>query len=511
MSTINRLLTGVSLVTLAAADVAGGGNGKNKRGSKAPEVVSMFYDADGVKLPDDDDVGIAEAYKDAIGDDADYEVELTLDPEQIIAVLRAVPGDETDDNGVRTARFDALVAQNGREELEDLTTPPSAVKSSIAAMAFKFGGMIKEDGNAILDRAADNKEELEGAPLELAPIFVRDFGGEIDKETGYILRCPAVDDMPIPFTSAKNKPAGYNRSTDRYKWSDQNGTEHSGHFIGELVRSIPGGNKLASDMADLVLMAVTGYDRALVKNKEFLRLYAGDKEARESKLDQLKTRHTSRCRAAGRAIAYLQVINRLDVDFPKVQWEFTTPGEKLDMAEASKLRKPIKFAARTGRKTATSNPISLSQFISLQLTDKEGRVRLSKAKQDGASVGSIMGTFKRKKKTPDGALTTTGGGKDAEGKAQSIPTPQQVVAFANMFNTGLDPSGGNKNAADAYRAKLQIYFNAETPERDEELMSFRDMHEMSGEILLLYAGRIQRIINDQTKKTNEQPGEKKVA
>jgi hypothetical protein len=455
---------------------------------KSPKIKSVFVDGDGEKLETDTD--IADAYRDAVNDLLESETKLGDD--EIVAIVRGIMGDETGETGaaVREERLKALAEASGPRVLDDLTAP-SAVQSDIATLAIKYGSMIDAETDAALETAADSKEEMDGAPLLVADHFATLWGGERD-EHGYITRVPAVDEMPIPGSSKRNSPANSNRPLDRYSWYDHStGKERPGHFVGNLVDSMPAGIKLLQDISDLTIPSQKGYSKDAIKNPEYkTEDFLADKAGcRSSTLDRMKARRASRIRAAGRAISFLQVVNRLDAELPKLKWRFTLPEGGTRITDVARLRKPVQFWTE-GRDGGQIPPWSLSQFINLQLVGSDGVVRLDQIKQRGGKLSDVSAVLQRKPKG-ENEKSNQGGGNDTLGKDTPIPSPEQLEAFANMFTSGMD--AGDAEASSNYRNRIMAYLNVQTPDRDETLTTLDDMRFFLNTILSHYTKRITRI------------------
>lgn len=472
------------------------------------EVVSVFYDLDGEVVTEDE---IPDAYRDAFNHD-NGEESCTLEDEQIDATVTAVIGDEKVDATVRPTRMAKLLEANGKDTLPDLTTPVASNPTSMGAVARKIGESFSVNTDKVLNEYADDVERVNGKPLILAFAFAKDLGGDFD-EDGYPTNVKRVTELPVPNSNEKHRPAGSNKPCDRYKWKDNNGTEHSGHVMADIVRSTPYGKVLDTLITDLeTIGSSTGYDPKSVVNKEndpkrgLVNLLTddikGDKAGcRTSLLARYKKRRSSRITAAGKAIAWLQVVTALDDRFPKLTYEFTSGAGPDKLADTAVLNRPLRIVSATkGRGQSATTPLSLTQFNSLQLPGRDGRIRLDAIAQAGGSVAAVTDAFKRKKKG-DGK-NDQGGDQDKTGKSTAIPTPEQVESHMNMMVTGLDadvPSKERSKDAELYLAKLRIYYNHEGKDADERLLTLNDYVEALIEFRSMYSQRIGRIVGEQSK------------
>jgi hypothetical protein len=168
------------------------------------------------------------------------------------------------------------------------------------------------------------------------------------------------------------------------------------------------------------------------------------------------------------------------------------------MDEVARRNKPIKFITVKGDEVDSSDPISLSQFLSLQHPAKgANRTRFEVAIALGGTVGNIKDTLKKAAKTAD-EKSKLGDNQDKSGKDIGIPSPGELVAYANMFCTGVDETG-NKAQALAYRSRLMKHFNVQTSEITEELMTLQELVNELTVFLTPYQPRIQKGYEEQAK------------
>jgi hypothetical protein len=473
-------------------------------------VKSVYMDDDANVLDiQNDPTGVVKAYRAAVLEEHDVDLE-NVDATQIIQTLLAVPGREDDeDEGeqVRTDRLQALA------DLVDTDTgvDVSAVASPLGALAIDLAAKMSAEVDKVLEEAADAKEKTIGAPLSLIYPLNKLFGGSVDKESGYITRCPAVLDLPVPFSSYKSDYWGNRNSPlDIYQFKDrETGQKITGRFYRDFADSIkPHGPSLLSDIRDLKRLKDS---KEGIANKEFVKLYgnADQKSARESKLSQLNQRRTSRMNAVARAIGYLQVATRLRDEFyaKGVRHSFTVDDGPEHMDEVVTRNKPIEFAQIKGDTAKSTDPYSLSQFLSLQHPKKDGDIcRLDLAAKKGSNVAAITDTLKKEPKAPEPG-NKQGGNQDKTGKDIGIPTPEELVAWCSMFASGLDESG-DKTKATQYRAKLMSHFNKVTDDVNDELTALYNANIYLTDLLKPYEKRILDTMSKQAELGSESGSKK---
>jgi hypothetical protein len=471
-----------------------------KNGKRTASPASVFVDTDGKHITSDAD--IAKAYRQWAVTEEQNPLE-NLDDEQVAAIVKAIPGDESnEDTGVEVhdERIAALVERNEEKtDLQDLTSPPSAM-TPFALKAERIGAEIGKVADPMLEEVADAKEVQVGRPLALAIQLMRemkDWNAEFTK-SGYPIRCPFVLTLPIPGSSYRDKEGLWgNNPTDVYEERDTiSDTKRVTRFYRTMADAMPAGIRLQSDIRDLQLMKDAPES---VKNKKLLELYGSDAQGRKSKLAQLMARRTARQATLARAIAYIQTITRLNDDFDTetVGWNFVEPISELE--EICRRNRPLKLVAK-GEMTSTTDPFSLSQFISLQHPGPKGIIRFVEAKMPPMSgtTADLNTVIKARKPNEDGQQ---GGNKNALGEKQGIPTPEGLDAFARMLNTEFDPN--DKLRWNTYLGRFRSYLNRQTAETDETLIQIEEMRMRLEDILEPYkaSGRISKIYEQQAKRS----------
>jgi len=305
--------------------------------------------------------------------------------------------------------------------------------------------------------SATKAEESEGAWLPVALNLVKAWNGKTNAKTGYPIQVPAILEWPIPLSSYKNLPAGSNARTDVHQVR-VNGELKTRRFYDDAARSTAQGKDLDAQIAELEGVGTEG--NVLRKS---LAQY-GDatmKQARQSKIAQLKKQRTKRATALKRGVAFIQVLSQLAEGFPKVRWAFTVPDAMKNIDDVLRRNKPIMFAnADPDAEPFTSDPISLSQFNSLQLP-KDGVVRLETVAKNGGTAGEIMAMFKRKKKEPAKPGETPVGDKLGMG----VPADLNVSQFLSIA-TAIHASTDELADHDRLLAGIQEQLNKKTPEAD---------------------------------------------
>ena len=448
-------------------------------------------------------VAFAAAYRaSAVKEEDGDEDSLALLPDdRVIAIVENIPGNENseqDGQQVRKDRLNALVEESEEGDETEEVPLSAASKSELSQLARKQSEVLDEEVDSILEGIADAKETQIGGPVLLADHLFDLYKGERDKQSGMMVSCKAVMAWPVPGSSYKSDFWKLrNETPDIHKFKDHaTGTEYTIRYYRDLADGTAHGKSLLSDIKDLSLLKD---GTAGVKNKDLL-IYHGKSDQRVAKLSQLQARRSARTNAFSKAIGFIQTITRWqDLGFVEKgsRWGYSVADATKHMDEVARRNKPIKFITVKGAEVDSSDPISLSQFLSLQHPAKgANRTRFEVAIALGGTVGNIKDTLKKAPKTPD-AASKQGGNEDKTGKDQGIPTYGELVAVANMFVTGLDETEGNKAMALAYRSKLMSHFNTKTPEVDEELLSLQELVNELVTFLTPYQPRIKRVLDEQ--------------
>jgi len=471
-------------------------------------MANIYTDVDGkniTKLLKSNTAAFAAAYRaSAVAEEEGDKDSLDLLPDdRVIAIIEQYPGNEnseTDGQQVRKDRLNALVEESEEGDDNAVVIPAAASKSELSVLARKQSELFDKDVDSVLESIADAKETQTGGPILLADHLFDLYKGERDKASGMMVRCPAVMAFPVPGSSYKSDFwKTRNETPDIHRWKDHaTGTEYTIRFYRDLADSTPIGKQLLSDIKDLTLLKD---GTAGVVNKDLL-IYHGKADQRIAKLSQLQARRSARTNAFSKAIGLLQTITRWrELGFFDVgsRWGFSVADATKHMDEVARRNKPIKFITVKGDEVDSSDPISLSQFLSLQHPAKgANQTRFERARELGGTVGNIKDTLKKAPKTPEDK-SKQGGDADKTGKNIGMPTPEELVATARMFATGLDDKGGNKEQALAYRARYLKHFNVQTSEVTEELIDLDDMAKAISDFLIPYRKRINDALEAQAK------------
>lgn len=466
-------------------------------------VVSVFVDDEGsaIARPLDIFQVYSEYYRAKFG--ADHE----LEQDAFVAILQSVPGDESNPDQRETVRDQRLAAVNTqvkKNDTQDLSKPVSAINDPLSQLAYKIGQAISADGDKALEIAAKGKQDYEAGVINFAYIIARDlFGQEAFDNQNNIDGKKLVTQTqernvlawPIAGSTVKRNPhASSGRKSDKHKFTNAaTGKEETGHFIGDIADTIGHGPEIRARLADLKLLGTDKYDPGAIVYKEYINLYGADEAARDAERDRLATWRTNRISRATKAVGVLQVMARIDMELPNTQWEFSSTDAHIDVPTVSALRKPFKFSSREGKKTQTSRAYTVGQFINLQWPNKEGRIRFDEAKRLGGSVANIISQFNRGKKTDAAAQAANS---EATKVNLPIPSPAQVLTFGQMFLHLCDD--------EVKLGNFLSHLNRSGPDGDQALVDFMDFCSKLDGVKERYAGRYNAIIQEQTKRAEEQ-------
>lgn len=415
--------------------------------------------------------------------------ELTASDEKVLAVLEAVPGDETKADtrdAIRAARWDAMLTLV--EEVEHVT--PSAIDSPQGRLAVELGGMLDAATDNLVDKAVDDKEAYEGAPLAIAEHMVAIYGGTLDND-GTVIGCDTVlNKFPWPGSKQSEHPAGAQAGNfDRYEFTVQGKNEPAkGYFLGDYQASTPHGREIEERLAAIKLLRADptstkiGFDyrtKFLVNNHiDPLKVIAEEQYWRN--------RRTARINRIARAIKYIKNAVRLQ-ELKDVTYTFV--HDENDKERRYKANKPIKLLTGSGKKMVPyEKPLSLSQFVNL---------RIDEALRLGGTMNNLIGTLKRQ--TPDGATKQGGGAEKLEGP-KGTPTPEWMEAHMNNFNTAfMGETEEEKKVAAINSSKFMSYLNQQGPAADERVETLRDYVDTLQSILAHYGPRLEQIAKRKAK------------
>jgi hypothetical protein len=473
-----------------------------KQANGSVKVVSVFLDIEG--KPTKNDAHIIQSYREE-ADGLDM-----LQDDEVLETVKAIPGDEGKDSAIRDDRIAALKAL--QSEREDTEVTPSAMSDHMQEAA-TVGATIADVADTWMELGADSNETRIGAPLHLALKLMQqnaDGWGSEFADNGFPIRCSYVLELPVPGSSSEDKEGTWGgenfNNFDIVKGKD--GTER---YYRTMSDTIGAGVQLLNDINDLKLMATPGYIPGSCRNEALGKRYENDKEGRKSKLGQLNTRRNQRGTVLSRAIAFLQTITRLNDEFDGeyIDWKFVETFDQFD--EIAKRGKPLQLVSignkKKGIQGGDTDPFGLSQFIGLQHPSPiNGQIRFERAKQlmggkAELAASKLRQVMKERQEAEEGA--DQGGGKDALGKDVPVaPKPEFLEAVWNQTINGYDIAQVGKAGADLYRNKFVSFYNETGPEADKRLEAFRDALGFFNDILAQYVPRLNRIADEQTKRSN---------
>lgn len=377
---------------------------------------------------------------------------LVLDEGQIDAIVASVIGDESKENdvddpeSVAAKRLRAMAHANGRETLEDLTTPPS-ISTPLGALAVEIGNAIGHEADTFLDEAALKKRQYDGAPLQIVEEYLFDaFDGKRSKK-GKLLRCDKIADLPIIGSKEGGKtqpaavPAGYNGPWDKYKFTDQEGKERSGWFIRDVHNTLPTGAKLVQRAKWLTLLKADANSTSVPA--DIRAEYGTDSEKLENERKSVATQIGNRINRLSRAFAFIQQVTRFNDMLPGIGWYYST--EDKDALYVS--TKPFKLTY-SEEPVKTVGPYSLTQFLAF---------KVKVAKDNGATIDNIApltATLNRKAKTPGATPINL------------LPDASGIVTSMHRIEEAMTTSGNT------VRADMLSALNRRDKEGDEALLHF---------------------------------------
>ena len=482
------------------------GNGK---------VTSVFLALDG--SPAKTDAQIVESYREECKQTGTPLDDLT--DEEVLETVRAIPGVESeDDTSVRDKRIEAL--QELQSEREDVTeTTPSAMSEHIQE-AVEAASAIAETADKWMETGADANETRIGAPVHLALDLMRDYADEWESEfaeNGLPIRCPYVLQLPIPGSSSEDKVGTW--GGENFNNFDivkvKGGTER---YYRTMSDTIGAGVQLLRDILDLELMGSKGYVPGSARNKALVERYEADEEGRKSKLAQLKTRRNQRASVLARAIGLIQTWTRLNDEFDGeyFDWKFVEaftmdPEENVKIFdEICRRGKPFQLVSignkKKGLQGGDTDAFGLTQMLSLQHPSPiDSVIRINRAKalmggEPSKAAAKLRQVMKERQEAGEGS--NQGGGTDTLGGAVPLaPKPEFMEAVFSQTVNGFDVQQVGKANADLYRAKFLTFYNQSGPEADKRLETFKEAIAFYNDILAQYTGRLNRIADEQAKRS----------
>jgi hypothetical protein len=468
--------------------------------AKAPKQTQthVFTDDDGEVIKDMGDV--VSYYREKVEQDTNVAGELTASDEKVGETLLTVPGNEETANDADTAkikkdRYDAVLTL---VEVVQYTTP-SAIDSPLGRLAISLAEKMDTAADDMIDRAVDNKEAYEGAPLEIAEIMVPLFGGKLDDD-GTVLECDTIrDQFPWPGSKQSEAPAGSagleqdKPKFDRYEFSIAGQNEPGkGYFLGDFQKSTPHGKEIEQRLDAIKILRADATSNKIGFDYRTKFLVNGHVDPIKVAAEEQywRNRRTARINRLARTIKYIK--NAIGLSTLKdVSYTFVQD----DKERRFRANKPIKLMQGTGKKTVPyDKPLSLSQFCNF---------RIDEALKLGGTMNNLIATLKREPATPvpGAAATQQGGGTDRLEGQKGVPSPEQVEAFTSMLVLGLVPGSdpADKVKVSLYESKLMSYFNQEGPEGDERVETLRDAADALQQLVAHYAPRLAKIAERKAK------------
>jgi len=465
--------------------------------SKAPRnngrIVNVFVDDENEVIPSAMVVGYM---KEKFEKEYDGNGELTASDEKIAEALNAVIGDETKGTEdqrkkLQSDRWDALLLLV--EEVEHVT--PSAIDSPMGRKAIELAERFGADADNLVDRAVDQKEDYEGAPLAIADIIVPLFGGKFDTD-GTILECDVImKEFPWPGSKQSEHPAGAasDRLFDRYEFTVVGKNEpQKGYFLGDFQKSTPHGKEIEDRLASIKLLrdAPTSEQIKYDYRTKFLVNGHIDPIAVKAEEDYWRGRRTSRINRIAKAIKYIKVAIGIQTELKEVYYSFIHEDKTLRY----KANKPLKLLTGAGKKMVPyEKPLSLSQFTNLDV---------EKARELGGTMSNLTSTLKRAPGTEDKNKTNQGGGAALlEGPtADTVTKPEWIEAHMNNWNSAyIGETDEERKVASLNASKFMAYLNKQGKEGAERRATFRDYVDSLQTILAHYGKMLEQDAKDAAK------------
>lgn len=471
------------------ASIVAHANGET-RGSKTKKT-DTFFDSEDNQVASIEDIGAA--YK-LLCEFEDMPLKPMTDA-QAGAIVMTVHGDGKDVH-VKKARLDALsnaepTAETHKDAADKpVTAKPAGLKTVSAvpvysAEAIKWGRMIDATFSAHLKKAADAKEDLDGAPLLIAGDLTRTYSNE------------DLLAMPEPGSGTKKwkeshphllSPSGIpNVPTDHYKTLAADGTEISGTVYGDMLDAseLGKGYVTAMDQLDAVKTLNSG-GKALDNTPETFIALKDDVRALEATRARYASRRGNTINKLRKGVQYVQQCARLK--------ELPAIGVRLankDMDIASKMPKPIiLYRKDVGEEGVAAPPVSLSTFI---------RYDVAAAAAAGGLLPHLTSTIKREKKKGQGKK----GGTDAEATSIGLPNAKQAIAYANMLNQYFGD--------DDRVSPLYVKLNTKGEERVDALKTIFALKDNVDALCAKFAVPYQDMIANETKLHNAVAANNKAA
>lgn len=417
-----------------------GGNGKGRTA-----ILSKFYETaeDGSlsevaaevfgKPEDKNDDLIAEAYRGELNSELPGDDTTDMNDDQILAVVRAVPGEGDD---VHLARIKALksVGSTPSEPLPDTRDVHVRGDASAIELGHKFSpAMVAE-----LNTEWTAKKTVDGAPVMLDSHLMTDIG-----LTAIVaLPVPGSRHNKPPYNIEAGKPGHTNQRPDHYKRVDQvSGDDVTGSVIADMWDASTLGTGYYKTRELLKLYSDAAQSMSETQKKEIV-AFTGEKwddlaiesvyENAKSENDNRRSFQIAKLRTA---ITFRQMADRIETECPLIGWMFVND---VDAKKAASLKRPVVLLNK--QKSASSKSLSLSDFNRLSF-DKalvNAKQRDPKAQTKDITMADLrttVGKRGKKKEAPKGD--------DKSGATTAIKLNAQMAesyfsGLANFFDRKSD-------------------------------------------------------------------------
>lgn len=452
--------------------------------SKAQDTVeTVFRNADNAPVTGDD-IGIAymqmlNGWLNKDVKEGDSLLETSLDVGTVVSIVTAIPGDGDD---IQRARMAALIAADEAVEEKDTTPVPApgqvlddkrpaseinAAFSGHSVEAIKFGHAMSPELQNVFDKAADDKEGLDGTPLIAAGLYWRDLvkyhDGDDVAASNYLMRLPVPgsrhDKAPFKLedgTVIDQNKDGYNGPrSDYWKRADNTGKDITGRYYAEEWDATTKGQLYLRNVGWYKNPVATDHKEPCPAHILAIKDNAKALDAGEARW---KGRRTTAVNKLARTVRFMQQRHRLDTEMPRVGWKFandTISVERMDkngkvqlidvkddkgnvrnptiakvIEEAAKMPKPFVLYVIGSNKQAgdPTDPLSLTTFCN---------VNIDVALKNGGELKHLTATVQREKDTGTGTQADKLGDKTKI----RLTTVEQVESYVSALSLYTDRKG----------------------------------------------------------------------
>lgn len=484
---------------------AGNGNG-NRRAPKADlSKTHTFRDGDTV-IPVTDDEAIGAHYRAEAAHVAPGVTNV-----QIAALVKTIPGDDADD----VVYADRIIAVEGASPVTHATPPDATIPTvrdvkgkevaplsgTMSAIpnyrrdAVKWGTMLNDTAfGKNMVKAADAKEDFEGAALLICDDLERIFGEQRD-DKGKVTREGILDQWPVPGSGSKawneNHP-GWNGPTDHYEFTNStDGTKIKGTVFGDIWDASTEGQRIHAHRMALREIVENKY-AILTSTPPDLRYLDGRGEvAVKAAIKRWDARRTNPLARFKKAIAFLQAKAKLR-EFPLIA--LLQIEDKLDIA--AKMGAPFKLVplpAKDATKEEDAKlrgiafgPFSMAQIIGLRYDELA-------QKPAAEQTAAMLVTLSRRQKG-NGASEQGKSGASAEGLDFNIRNWKEVDGALSALSTYLDDDGN--------LASMYSILNGNTENKWLLLDNIQNMEQHLKAILVKYMPQITAREDERRKAAN---------